>query len=57
MLRDKLCNVTLAPVSNQQRWDVGETQNNNQEQGGFGANTRFVPKQSRVGIDLIESHR
>lgn len=57
MLRHQLCNVTLAPVSNQQRWDVGKAQNNDQEQSGFRANTRFVPKQSRMGVDFIESHK
>ncbi len=49
--------VTLAPVRNQQRWDVGEAQNNKQKQGGFRANTRFVPNQSRMRINFIESHR
>lgn len=57
MLRHQLCNVTLAPVSNQQRWDVGKAQNNDQKQSGFRANTRFVPKQSRMGVDFIESHK
>lgn len=52
---DRKC--TLAPVSNQQRRDVGEAQNHNQEQRGFRAHARFVPNQSRVRVHLIESHK
>lgn len=50
------CDITLAPEGNQQRRDVCETQDNNQEQRGFSANTGFVPNQGRLGIHFIESH-
>lgn len=50
------CDVTLAPVGDQQRRDVREAQDNNQEQRGFSAHTGFVPNQGRLGIHVIESH-
>lgn len=48
--------VTVAPEGNQQGRDVCETQDDHQEQRGFGANTGLVPDQGRLGIHFIESH-